>query len=97
MIAIGGIYLVATLVVLLLVSLVDDGSLFALMRGEGIDEQPAGDSTVGLTLMFAIVLSTPVVMAYWFAPVLAAWWKVSAPKALFFSFYACLQNWRPFL
>ncbi|HRP67166.1 MAG TPA: BPSS1780 family membrane protein [Thauera sp.] len=97
LIAIGGIYLVATLVVLLLVSLVDDGSLFALMRGEGIDEQPAGDSAIGFTLLIAIVLSTPVVMAYWFAPVLAAWWKVSAPKALFFSFYACLQNWRPFL
>ena len=41
LIAIGGIYLVATLLVLVLVSLVDDGSLFALMRGE---EPAAGRS-----------------------------------------------------
>ncbi|WP_269745255.1 BPSS1780 family membrane protein [Thauera sp. 27] len=93
LIAIGGIYLVATLLVLVLVSLVDDGSLFALMRGEA----PAEDAGVGFTLLIALTLSTPVVMAYWFAPVLAAWWKVSPAKALFFSFYACLQNWRPFL
>ena len=32
-----------------------------------------------------------------FAPALAGWWKVPAPKAMFFSFYACLRNWRPFL
>jgi hypothetical protein len=36
-------------------------------------------------------------MAYWFAPLLAGWWKLTAPKAMFFSFYACLRNWRPFL
>src|SRR5690606_13156564 len=39
----------------------------------------------------------PLMMAYWFAPMLAGWWKVSAPKAMFFSFHACLRNWRPFL
>jgi hypothetical protein len=36
-------------------------------------------------------------MAYWFAPILAGWWNVPAPKAMFFSFIACLRNWRPFL
>ena len=36
-------------------------------------------------------------MMFWFAPALAAWHSVSAAKALFFSFFACLMNWRAFL
>lgn len=97
LVAVGGMYLAGTILVLMMVSLVDDGSLFALMRGEDIEAGVSGDSTLGFTLLVALALSTPVMMAYWFAPVLAAWWKVPAAKAVFFSFYACLRNWRPFL
>ena len=39
----------------------------------------------------------PLLMAYWFAPILAAWHRLSAPKALFFSFVACWLNWRAFV
>lgn len=97
LVVVGGLYLAATLVVLLLVTLVDDGSLATLMRGEDADPQAAADASIGLTLLFGVVLSTPVMMAYWFAPALASWWKLPAPKAMFFSFYACLRNWRPFV
>lgn len=97
LIGVGGMYLAATIVVLLLVSVVDDGSLAAIMRGEELEAQMSGDSSLGFTLLVGLVLSTPVMMAYWFAPVLASWWKVPAAKAMFFSFYACLRNWRPFL
>jgi len=37
------------------------------------------------------------VLGFWFAPVLAAWHAISAPKALFFSLFACWMNWRAFL
>ena len=97
LIAIGGIYLIGTIVVLMLVALVDDGSLMEAMRGGEIDEATVAESNLGFGLLVALLLSTPVMMAYWFAPMLAAWWKVTAPKAMFFSFYACLRNWRPFL
>jgi len=40
---------------------------------------------------------TPVLMAWWFAPVLAAWHRQPLAKALFFSFVACWINWRAFL
>ena len=36
-------------------------------------------------------------MMFWFAPMLAAWHSAGAAKALFFSFFACLMNWRAFL
>ncbi|PKO54564.1 MAG: hypothetical protein CVU28_08390 [Betaproteobacteria bacterium HGW-Betaproteobacteria-21] len=97
LVTIGGIYLVASLLVLVLTSLVDGGGLLKAMTGGKVDEATAIDPSFTAALLLAIVLSTPVVMAYWFAPVLAGWWKISAPKALFFSFFACLRNWRPFL
>jgi uncharacterized membrane protein len=36
-------------------------------------------------------------MIFWFAPPLAAWHGVGAVKSLFFSFVACLLNWRALL
>jgi hypothetical protein len=45
----------------------------------------------------AAALYTPVLMMFWFAPPLAAWHGTAPAKALFFSFFACLMNWRAFL
>jgi hypothetical protein len=44
-----------------------------------------------------IVFFLPIVVAYWFAPVLVAWHDLSAGKSLFFSVVACFRNWRAFL
>lgn len=97
LVTIGGIYLVASLVVLLLTALVDDGGLLKAMTGGQVDDATVTAPSFAGALLLAVALSTPVVMAYWFAPVLAGWWGISAPKAMFFSFFACLRNWRPFL
>ncbi len=99
LISIGGLYLIGTVLVLLLVALVDDGTLMQMMRGEGdgISEEALAQSNLSTSLLVGTALSTPVMMAYWFAPMLAAWWQVPAAKAMFFSFHACLRNWRPFL
>jgi hypothetical protein len=42
------------------------------------------------------VLASPLLMAFWFAPLLTAWDGVSAGKSLFFSFVASWRNWRAF-
>lgn len=47
--------------------------------------------------MAALCLYIPLAMAFWFAPVLSAWHQVSPSKALFFSFFACVRNWRAFV
>src|SRR5690606_41818631 len=44
-----------------------------------------------------LLLYVPTMMAFWFAPVLAAWHSIGVAKSLFFSFMACLMNWRAFL
>jgi hypothetical protein len=38
-----------------------------------------------------------VMLAFWFAPPLVAWHSAGPLKALFFSFFACLMNWRALL
>ncbi|WP_199917006.1 BPSS1780 family membrane protein [Parazoarcus communis] len=97
LVTIGGIYLIASVLVLALTALADGGGLFAVMTGGNVDDAAITDSSLPLAMLLAVALSTPVVMAYWFAPVLAGWWNITAPKAMFFSFHACLRNWRPFL
>lgn len=98
LVVIGGINFAGVWLVLGLTAIADGGTLFELMTSGGKLEPEVATSTgFTLALMIAIALSTPVMMAYWFAPLLAGWWQVPAPKAMFFSFFACLRNWRPFL
>jgi hypothetical protein len=63
-----------------------------------VSSAPQGALTLPLTalplpLSFWALLS----MAFWFSPVLVAWHAMPPGKALFFSFFACLRNWRAFL
>jgi hypothetical protein len=98
LVKIGGIYLIGTFAVLGLTALADDGILAELMLGKRkLDEATAEDPRLGLALLIGTLGSTPLMMAYWFAPLLAGWGRISAPKAMFFSFVACWRNWRAFL
>lgn len=96
LIALGGLNFLASLLVLSLVSLLDGGTLMRWMT-TGVRPDPeelgglAGAAQVGLAIY------VPVFMAFWYAPQLVAWHGHSLGKALFFSFFACLRNWRAFL
>jgi len=48
-------------------------------------------------LALRIALSTPVLMAMWLAPPLVGWQHLTAPKAMFYSFFACWRNRWPLL
>lgn len=98
LLTLGAIYLVACVLILGASSLLDQGALMQLMLG---GRKPDEDALHGGELVsaaqLALVLLCPVVMAYWYAPVLAGWHGFSPGKALFFSFVACARNWRAFL
>ena len=98
LVMVGGLYLIGSLLVLAATAIADGGTLLKIMTSGGeLDADIAQSTGFTVALLIAIALSTPVMMAYWFAPLLAGWWNIPAPKAMFFSFYACLRNWRPFL
>lgn len=73
----------------------DDQALRNALSGRRPKELQLTDLLAPLGVMAA--LYTPVLMMFWFAPPLAAWHGVGAVKALFFSFVACVMNWRALL
>lgn len=94
----GGIYLLSLLLLLAATALADGGALARwMLAGETPDTEVVRSGAFLLALLFAAGLYVPVMLSFWFAPVLAAWHEISAPKALFFSLFACWMNWRAFL
>jgi hypothetical protein len=73
-----------------------EGALRALLAGRSAPEAMQVDVLLW-PVGVAALLYLPVMMAFWFAPALSAWHGTGAVKALFFSFFACLLNWRAFL
>jgi hypothetical protein len=98
LLALGALYLGVTIAILGLSALVDGGELLRFMlASKAADKEGIEDANFLLPSLFVMVLMAPVLMAYWFAPVLAAWHGLGVRKSLFFSFVACWINWRAFL
>jgi hypothetical protein len=88
-ITLGGIYLIALTLVVGVATLFDGGELARfLMAGT----RPKGDDVRGAIV--AALGYLPVLLAFWFAPPLAGWDGMNAAKALFYSFFAALRNWK---
>jgi hypothetical protein len=98
LLALGALYLAVTLGILGLSTIIDGGDLLRYMLASGRAERAVvEDADFALPALFVLVMLVPVLMAWWFAPVLAAWHRLPLGKALFFSFVACWINWRAFL
>ncbi len=96
--ALGAAYLACLALVLGATALADEGALLRwMLAGERPDETVLRSEEFLAALGCAAALYLPVMMMFWFAPPLAAWHSTGAAKALFFSFFACLMNWRAFL
>jgi hypothetical protein len=90
LLTLGAIYLAAVVAILGLSALADDGALMAMMlAGQKPDAETVSSGSLLLATEIALVLLCPLIMAYWYAPVLAGWHGLSPAKALFFSFVAC--------
>jgi len=95
--ALGGLYLAGVALAILGASLVDGGALLGVFAGDspaGEAEAPADSSRAGALVALALML--PTAMLVFFAPLLVAWHAMPPMKAAFFSFFACLLNWRAF-
>ncbi len=93
----GVVYFVLCLCLIGIISVFDDGMLYRLLA-QG--QRPSNEAMAGQEAMFMIRLLLfflPIIVAYWFAPVLVAWHDLPVGKSLFFSVVACLRNWRAFL
>jgi len=90
LIRLGGLHLVGSSLLV----------LFGFALGEPINISdgmtPEEAMAVLGDLAVILLLASPMLMAFWFAPLLTAWDGVSAGKSLFFSFFASWRNWRAF-
>ena len=87
----GVLHLTGTLAVLGIDTLIEGSGWAGLGLGES-------NEAVGLAHMLRLMLiASPLLLAFWFAPLLTAWDGVPAAKSLFFSFVAAWRNWRAFL
>jgi len=94
----GAVYFAGLALVLGGSTLADDGALarWMLTGRRPADEVLQSDEFLG-ALVLAAGLYAPVMMMFWFAPPLVAWHSANPAKALFYSFFAALMNWRAFL
>jgi hypothetical protein len=90
----GAVYFASVALLLAAVSLVDGGLLARWMVAGEAANAPPGE--LAGSALLAMGLYLPVMMMFWFAPVLTAWHDVPPAKSLFFSFFAVLLNWRAF-
>lgn len=96
-VTLGVVYMVSSVVVFLAMAAADEGGQLRAMLSGKLKPEELAIGQILPPLLVAAVLYTPVMMAFWFAPPLAAWHSLGAAKSLFFSFYACMVNWRAFL
>ncbi|MDP2826906.1 MAG: BPSS1780 family membrane protein [Sulfuritalea sp.] len=90
LIRLGGLHLVGSSLLVL--------GGFALGEPININDGMDPDEAMALLtdLGIMLIVASPLLMAFWFAPLLTAWNGVGAGKSLFFSFVASWRNWRAF-
>lgn len=100
LITVGGIYLAGVIVIIGVVFVATGGAaLSAMFAGHMMNEERAAVAGEGMLLALLLVLAAllPLIMAYWFAPVLVLFHDMKALDAMKLSFSACLKNIVPFL
>ena len=97
LLALGALYLSLSLLVLGITSLVDGGILMGMMTGRQTNAEDLLTPEFQTAAQLAFLLMAPIIMAWWYAPMLVAWHGLSIGKALVFSFIAGWRNWKAFL
>ena len=96
LVAVGAIYMTSLLVIAVFVIMSMDREIVeAMMKGQQLNPAQAG--AMLLPLLIAMFFLVPVLMAYWFAPVLVGLHGLNAIDAMKLSFNASLRNMLPFL
>lgn len=97
LVLVGVFNLVGWVIIAFAVAAVVGGGVFmGIMRG-GLPGAGISILSMLIALLLLTGLSVPLYMAVWFAPALIVLHDIAPIAALKASFYACLNNWIPFL
>jgi uncharacterized membrane protein len=103
LVTVGGLYLVGSIIILGMMMMSGGGAILgsaALGQMQGVEPNEAMVGAMGgmlIALLVALALLIPLLMAYWFAPVLVVLRNMTALEAMKLSFVGCLRNISPFL
>ncbi len=105
LITIGGISLVGNLLIAMAIMAIGGDAMMTMMKYAGQTSIPAealpsvqqAMSKATLAAGIGTLLSLPLMMALWFAPLLVHFDGMKPPQAMLYSFWACWKNALPFL
>ena len=96
LVTVGGLYLTGIIIIVsIMFASVDHATLQAMFAGEKLSKEQADAMVEGGLVFYSLIglsLMVPLMMAYWFAPVLVAFHDLTAIDALKMSFKASLKN-----
>ncbi len=95
LITVGGIYLAGIITIVGLVFVTTGGAMLSMSGNAPSTPEAAGPGML-LAMLVALALLLPLIMAYWFAPILVTFQGLKAVDAMKLSFSACLKNLWPF-
>lgn len=96
----GGLHLAGTLAILAIDMLLQGGDSAGSSGGRERTDggfNPLAEAQVLWHMLRLLLIAMPMLLAFWFAPLLTAWDALPAAKSLFFSLVAVWRNWRAFL
>jgi hypothetical protein len=97
MLVLGALYALGFLVVMGVSALFDGGKFARLyLVGGQITRELALDESFQSAMWVAMALYLPLSLLFWHAPALVHWHGVPPVKSLFFSFVACMRNFKAF-
>jgi hypothetical protein len=97
MLVLGGLYALGFMAVIGLSALADGGQFAKLyLLGGSMDSKTLADDAVMSAVYLFFLLYLPLSLAFWHAPALVHWHGLSPAKSLFFSFVACVRNFKAF-
>ena len=99
LILLGFYYCGSLFLIFVLIMLLNDKSVIDLVNNPGsqINSGTQSENFFNIKIMTVLILYVPIQMIFWFAPQLVVWGNLNSIKAMFYSFFAVLLNWKSFL
>ena len=98
LILLGFYYCAFLFLLLILITIINEKSIADLINKTDatIEGETPKEKLFNLKVIAVLIFYIPIQMLFWFAPQLIVWGNLSSMKAMFYSFFAVLLNWKSF-
>ena len=99
LILLGFYYCGSLFLIFILIMFLNDKSVIDLVNNPDLQIKSGtqNENFFNIKIITVLILYIPIQMIFWFAPQLVVWGNLNSTKAMFYSFFAVLLNWKSFL